>query len=54
MAKLITTIQMEYSTKRVKEQYKSQVYDVKNKTFVNFAFVKGKTLVISNITILHP
>ena len=54
MAKLITTIQMDYSTKRVKEQYKSQVYDVKNKTFVNFAFVKGRTLVISNITILHP
>lgn len=31
---------MDYSTKRVKEQYKSQVYDVKNKTFVNFALVK--------------
>lgn len=54
MAKLITTIQMDYSTKRVKEQYKSQVYDVKNKTFVNFAFVKGRTQVISNITILPP
>ena len=54
MAKLITTIQMDYSTKRVKEQYKSQVYDVKNKTFVNVAFVKGRTQVISNITILPP
>lgn len=45
---------MDYSTKRVKEQYKSQVYDVKNKTFVNFALVKWRTLVISNITILPP
>lgn len=33
---------------------KSQVYDVKNKNFINFTFVKGRTLVISNITILHP
>lgn len=40
MAKQITTIQMDYSTKRVKEQYKSQVYDVKIKTFINFTFVK--------------
>lgn len=45
---------MDYSTKRVKEQYKSQVYDVKNKTFVNFAFVKWRTLVISSITISPP
>lgn len=45
---------MDYSMKRVKETYKSQVYDVKNKTFINFTFVKGRTLVISNITILHP
>ena len=36
------------------DRAKSQVYDVKNKTFVNFAFVKGRTLVISNITILPP
>ena len=28
---------MDYSMKRVKETYKSQVYDVKNKTFINFA-----------------
>lgn len=45
---------MDYSTKRVKEQYKSQVYDVKNKTFINFTFVKGRPQVISNITILPP
>lgn len=30
---------MDYSMKIVKETYKSQVYDVKNKTFINFAFV---------------
>ena len=36
------------------DRAKSQVYDVKNKTFINFTFVKGRTLVISNITILHP
>ena len=33
---------MDYSMKMVKETYKSQVYDVKNKTFINFAFVKGR------------
>ncbi len=33
---------------------KVKFYDVKNKTFINFTFVKGRTLVISNITILHP
>ena len=54
LAKPITTKQMDYSTKMVKETYKSQVYDVKNKTFINVTFVKGRTLVISNITILHP
>ena len=31
------------------DRAKSQVYDVKNKTFINFTFVKGRTLVISNI-----
>lgn len=30
------------------DRAKSQVYDVKNKTFINFTFVKGRTLVISN------
>ena len=35
------------------DRAKSQVYDVKNKTFINFTFVKGRTLVICNITILH-
>lgn len=54
LAKPITTKQMDYSTKMVKETYESQVYDVKNKTFINVTFVKGRTLVISNITILHP
>ena len=33
---------MDYSMKMVKETHKSQVYDVKNKTFINFAFVKGR------------
>ena len=28
---------MDYSMKMVKETYKSQVYCVKNKTFINFA-----------------
>ena len=33
LARTSSTIQMDYSMKRVKETYKSQVYDVKNKTF---------------------
>ena len=33
LAKPITTKQMDYSTKMVKETYKSQVYDVKNQDF---------------------
>ena len=32
---------MDYSMKIVKETYKSQVYCVKNKTFINFAVEKG-------------
>ena len=28
---------MDYSMKMVEETHKSQVYDVKNKTFINFA-----------------
>lgn len=35
---------MDYSMKMVKEIYKSQVYCVKNKTFINFALEKGDTL----------
>ena len=31
----------DYSMKMVKETYKSQVFDVKNKTFINFALEKG-------------
>ena len=32
---------MDYSMEMVKEIYKSQVYYVKNKTFINFALKKG-------------
>ena len=38
---------MDYSMKMVKEIYKSQVYCVKNKTFINFALEKkGDTPII--------
>lgn len=33
---------MDYSMKMVKEIYKSQVYCVKNKTFINFALEKRR------------
>ena len=33
---------MFYSMKIVKEIHKSQVYDVKNKTFINFALEKRR------------
>ena len=40
-----------YTKPLVKETYKSQVYDVKNKTFVSFAFVKRKiSMVIARLT----
>ena len=39
---------MDYSMKKVKETYESQVYDVKNKTFINFAFgIKDINMVIT-------
>ena len=35
---------MDYSMKIVKEIYKSQVYCVKNKTFINFALEREKEI----------
>ena len=35
---------MDYSMKMVKEIYKSQVYCVKNKTFINFVLGKKEIL----------
>ena len=35
---------MDYSMKMVKEIYKSQVYCIKNKTFINFALEKKEIL----------
>ena len=43
-----------FRLRQICDKDRAKVYDVKNKTFINFTFVKGITLVISNITILHP